>query len=201
MPSGDEIQRYLTAAWRLMLGRSDAVRLLDLSADGFWNSFFAIVVAAPVLVVGWVSAVNGLDDQPAGLPGRIGLLVVFALIDLATWIVPLVVLAFVLRPLGLGDRFVPYVVASNWGSVIAAWLSLPAVLMSMVLGSRHDAAATVGLLLFIVSLVLSWRLTNSVVNRGAGAATAVFAIALGVGLATLFLLRAQFGLDLPQSSG
>ena len=36
----------LTGAWRLMLGKADGLRLLDLSADGFWNSFFAIVVAA-----------------------------------------------------------------------------------------------------------------------------------------------------------
>ena len=201
MPSGEEIQRYLAAALRLMTGRSDAVRMLDISADGFWNSFFAIVVAGPVLVVGWVSAVNGLDGAPATLPGRIGLLLVFAAIDLATWIVPLVLLALVARPLGVSDRFVPYVVASNWGSVITAWLSLPALLLALLFGSRNDLAATIGLVLFVVSLVLSWRLTNAVLNRGPGPATAVFALSLVAGFATLFLLRGLVGLDGPQPSG
>ena len=54
----DEIQRYLTGAWRMMMGKADGLRLLDLSADGFWNSFFAIVVALPALIVGWVGVAN-----------------------------------------------------------------------------------------------------------------------------------------------
>ena len=45
MLSADETQSALLGAWRLMLGKADGFRLLDLSADGFWNSFFAIVVA------------------------------------------------------------------------------------------------------------------------------------------------------------
>ncbi|MER9338061.1 hypothetical protein NKJ06_29550, partial [Mesorhizobium sp. M0293] len=61
MLSADETQASLTGAWRLMLGKTDGLRLLDLSADGFWNSFFAIVVAAPALLVGWVGG---------GPPGR-----------------------------------------------------------------------------------------------------------------------------------
>ena len=49
MLSADETQASLTGAWRLMLGKADGLRLLDLSADGFWNSFFAIIVATPAL--------------------------------------------------------------------------------------------------------------------------------------------------------
>ena len=49
MPSGDDIQAYLAGAWRLMMGKPDGVRALDVSADGFWNSFFAILVAFPAL--------------------------------------------------------------------------------------------------------------------------------------------------------
>ena len=50
MPSANEIQAGLTGAWRMMLGRSDGIGLLDLSADGFWNSFFAMIVALPPLL-------------------------------------------------------------------------------------------------------------------------------------------------------
>ena len=39
----------------MMLGKPDGLRLLDLSADGFWNSFFAIVGALPALIAGWVT--------------------------------------------------------------------------------------------------------------------------------------------------
>ncbi len=61
MPSAEEIQLYLTGAWRMMMGKADGLRLLDLSADGFWNSFFAIVIALPALIVGWVGVANELS--------------------------------------------------------------------------------------------------------------------------------------------
>ena len=63
MPSVEDIQQYLTGAWRMMMGKPDGLRLLDISADGFWNSFFAIVVALPALIVGWVGR-----RQRAGSP-------------------------------------------------------------------------------------------------------------------------------------
>ena len=58
MPSFAEIQRYLTGAWRMMNGRPDGIRLLDITADGFWNSFFAIAVALPAMFAGWVTIAN-----------------------------------------------------------------------------------------------------------------------------------------------
>ena len=61
MPSAEEIQQYLTGAWRMMMGKPDGLRLLDLSADGFWNSFFAIIVALPALFVGWVGVANDVQ--------------------------------------------------------------------------------------------------------------------------------------------
>lgn len=70
MPSVEDIQRYLTGAWRMMLGKTDGLRLLDLSADGFWNSFFAIVVALPPLVVSWVGAANVMATASAEVGGR-----------------------------------------------------------------------------------------------------------------------------------
>jgi hypothetical protein len=65
MPSAENIQLYLTGAWRMMLGKADGLRLLDLSADGFWNSFFAIAIALPPLTVSWVGAANELSQLSA----------------------------------------------------------------------------------------------------------------------------------------
>ena len=62
MPSFDEVQQYLTGALRLMLGKADGLRMLDFSADGFWNSFFAMAVALPALMIGWVGLANELEQ-------------------------------------------------------------------------------------------------------------------------------------------
>src|SRR5690606_37691293 len=127
MPPTEEIQRYFSGVWRLMMGKPDGLRMLDLSVDGFWNSFFAIVVALPALVVGWVGIANEMAGTlHFGL--RLSLLMRFALADIGAWIVPLLLFAVAVRPVGLADRFVHYVVASNWASALFAWMMLPAAL-------------------------------------------------------------------------
>src|SRR5690606_10155805 len=106
-------------AWRLMLGKADGMRLLDLSADGFWNSFFAIVVASPAMIVSWVGIANEIGD-PDAFAGRAGMVVKLAAIDIGTWVLPLAGLALIAPYAGIGGRFVHYVVASNWASAIVA---------------------------------------------------------------------------------
>ena len=62
MPSVEDIQQYMTGAWRLMLGKPDGMRLLDISVDGFWNSFFAIIVALPALAASWIAVANDITQ-------------------------------------------------------------------------------------------------------------------------------------------
>ena len=72
MPSAEEIITSLSGAWRMMIGRTEGLRMLDLSADGFWTSFFAIVVALPALFLGWVSVANDMvafDPEGARING------------------------------------------------------------------------------------------------------------------------------------
>ena len=129
MPSAENIQLYLTGAWRMMMGKADGLRLLDLSVDGFWNSFFAIVIALPALIVGWVGVANELSQISGEFGSKLSILVRLAVIDLATWILPLVALAAVASRAGIADRFVALVVASNWASALFVWIMLPAVVV------------------------------------------------------------------------
>ncbi|MEP4419816.1 MAG: transporter, partial [Nitratireductor sp.] len=98
-------------------------------------------------------------------------------------------------PLGVGDRFVPYVVASNWGSALLIWLMLPATLVRLLAPGADELAALLSLAAFLVTMALSWRLTNAVIDRGAGLASAVFALMLALSIGVLLTLQALFGLD------
>lgn len=194
MLGGEEIQQYLAGAWRLMLGKADGVRLLDLSADGFWNSFTAILIAAPALIVGWVGLSDDLSMQGLVLVGRFGIILRLAVIDIGAWIVPLAAFALVASRAGVGDRFVQYVVASNWASAIIAWLMLPAALLRMLLPGSQDLIALVSMILFILSMVLSWRMTNAVISKGAAVGSAVFAAMFAVSLIVLLSLQSLLGI-------
>ncbi|ESW73274.1 transporter [Mesorhizobium sp. L103C119B0] len=199
MLSVDETSSSLNGAWRLMLGKADGLRLLDLSADGFWNSFFAIVVAAPAMIVGWVGTANEIGD-PNAFAGRLGMLVRLATVDLGSWLLPLVVLALVASRAGIGDRFVHYVVASNWASAITAWMLLPSALIRLFLPSGNPVAELVWLVLVVLSLVLTWRMTNAAIGKGAAVGSAVFAGMLVVSLAVLFGLVALLGITVPTAA-
>ena len=196
MLSADETYASLAGAWRLMLGKADGLRLLDLSADGFWNSFFAIVVAAPALIVGWVGIANEIGD-PDAFVERFGMLMRLATIDIGAWVLPLVGFGLVAPRTGLGNRFVHYVVASNWASAIIAWMMLPSALIRLFLPSTNEFAGLVSLLLFALSMVLTWRMTNAAIGRGAAIGTAVFAGMFVASLAVLLGLQMLLGITVP----
>jgi hypothetical protein len=197
--SADETQASLNGAWRLMLGKADGVRLLDLSADGFWNSFYAMVVAVPALIVGWVGIANEIGD-PDAFAGRLAMLVKLATVDLGAWVLPLVALALIAPRAGIGGRFVAYVVASNWASAIIAWLMLPSALVRLFLPATDAIAGFVSLFCFLLSMVLTWRMTNATIGKGAAVGTAVFVGMFVASLLVLFGLQALLGIDIPEGA-
>ncbi|AZO07441.1 MULTISPECIES: transporter [unclassified Mesorhizobium] len=199
MLSADETYASLVGAWRLMFGKADGLRLLDLSADGFWNSFYAIVVAAPALIVGWVGIANEIGD-PEAFAGRLGMLIRLATVDIGSWVLPLVALALVAPRAGIGGRFVHYVVASNWASAIIAWLMLPSALLRLFLPSTSEISSLVSLFLFALSALLTWRMTNASIGKGAAVGTAVFVGMFIASLLVLFGLQALLGIDIPDST-
>lgn len=193
MPSADDIQTYLAGVWKLMNGRSEGLRQLDLSIDGFWNSFFAILVALPALGVGWVSFANELaGGDPFAY--RLWILAKLAVVDMVSWVGPIIVFAAVAKPVGLVDRFVPYVVASNWASAAFAWLLLPPSLIDLFWPESVELTDLVSLVVVILTLVLAWRLTNTVIARGAAVATAVFFAMIAVSVTILLVLQPLLGL-------
>lgn len=198
MLATNDIEQYLSGAWRLMLGKADGLRLLDLSADGFWNSFFAILIAAPALTVGWVGVSDEVALHTVTFAGRFGIVVRLALVDLGAWVLPLIAFALVAPRAGVGDRFVHYVVASNWASAIIAWLMLPTALSRMLFPAAQDFTSLLSLGLFGLSMVLTWRMTNATIGKGAAVGSAVFTAMFMVSLLVLFSLQALFGIYVPQ---
>jgi hypothetical protein len=194
MPRIEEIQRYFTGSWRMMMGKPDGLRLLDISADGFWNSFFAIAVALPALVAGWVTIANTLASGSVSFGDRLSIMLRLATVDLGTWIVPIAAFAVAAGPARLSDRFAHYVISSNWGSALIIWLMLPPTLLRMFVPSADNFSSIVSVVLFAISLALTWRLTNVALGKGAAIATAVFAAMFLLSLMVLYGLQFIVGL-------
>jgi hypothetical protein len=190
MPPAEDIQQYLTGAWRLMMGKPDGLRLLDISADGFWNSFFAIVIALPALAASWIALANDVSQTAdVAAQGRLSILLRLAVVDLGAWVLPLGALALAARPAGIADRLVHYVVATNWGTALIVWFMLPAALVRLFAPSAGDLTGVLSLILFLASMVLSWRLTNAAIGKGVVVGSATFAAMFIASLLVLFGLQ------------
>lgn len=195
MLSSAEIRQYFAGVWQMMMGRAEGMKKLDLSVDGFWNSFFAIIVALPALTVGWVAVAN---DAPEAVTFgmRFSLLIRLFVADIGAWLVPLGLLGLAARPVGIANRFVHYVVASNWASALFAWVMLPVALLRLLAPGLAELTTLLALILFLATLVLSWRLTVVAIARGPGLGTAVFFSMLAASLVALVLLQTMLGLNL-----
>lgn len=194
MPSSLDIQQYFTGVWRMMMGRADGLKLLDLSADGFWNSFFAILVALPPMTVAWVGVTNGIAGMDT-FGTRLSLLTRLFIADIGAWVLPLGLLAVAARPTGIADRFVPYVVATNWASALFAWVMLPPALLRLFIPQAEELTTLISLVLFVATLVLFWRLTIVTVAKGAAVGSAVFFAMLVASIAALVAFQSMLRLN------
>jgi hypothetical protein len=195
MPPFDYVQRHLSAAWQMMNGKADGLRALDISADGFWNSFFGIVVALPPLIVSWVSYADLSPELSETFRDRMAIVVKLAVIDLASWVVPIIGLALVAKRVGLADRFVHYVIAGNWSTAIIAWLMVPPSIVLLFAPDAREFASLLSLVLFILSLIFDWRMTNTALGKGAAVATGLFASMVAASLAILLTLQWLFDIQ------
>jgi hypothetical protein len=193
MPPVGDIQRYLKGVWRMMTGRKDGIRLLDLSVDGFWNSFFAIIVALPVMLAGWAPLATEIAGHGASFGTRLSVVLRLAIVDLGSWLLPLIGLALLSGLIGIRDRLVHYIVASNWATALFAWFMLPTNLTRLFFPAADDAANGFALIVFIISLILSWRLTDAALEKGAAVTTGVFVAMLVSSIIFLITLQDLFG--------
>ena len=117
----------LSGAWDVMNGRAEGLRKLDLTIDGFWRSFGAVVLILPVALVALAServAFAAHGGEAVALTG--GYVVLRLIAVIVDWLTFPVILALLARPMGIAARFVPYIVARNWAAVlVAAMFAVP----------------------------------------------------------------------------
>lgn len=165
MPNLDSIFRYFQGVWKMMLGRKDGLDYLDISAEDFWASFYAIVVALPPLFANWVAYAADLTAgrDEAGI--RFAIVARAAFVDIAAWVIPLIIIGLLSQRIGIAKRYAAYVIATNWGSALIAWIFAPITLLQLFFPGRFDIATLFAFIMFGVSIVLSYRLTFVALQR------------------------------------
>ena len=114
MPTRQEVTRSIYGVWRLALLDASGFAWLNVSIDGFWRSFFAAILVAPLYVL--IQIMGGSAD---GVADDLGWVVLVKGVGYAlSWIIFPVVMLFLSRMFALADFYVGYIIAVNWSSTI-----------------------------------------------------------------------------------
>ena len=179
VPSLDTILGYFSGAALLMSGRSEGLRRFDLSADGFWQSFSAILVAMPPMVLSWIEYEGVERQDPVAETGSLTIYGAHVFADLLAWVLPVFVLILVARRVGYAKKVVPVVVATNWGGALLSWVFAPYWLLILVFGAG-GAIALLGIVVTVASIALTVRLIFFATGKdlpGAAAITVLMIVA------------------------
>ncbi|MCP8896392.1 hypothetical protein KYK29_15805 [Shinella daejeonensis] len=177
MPGIDEVLHYQTGLWLLLRNKPEGFRWLDLTVRGLMRSFWAFVWCLPAFAVIWASwRLYYLANMPTGTSAGPGFFLRMLFIDAAGWLLPIVLLLLLARPLGFARQLAAVLTASNWIAVPFAYAAAIPFAMTLLL---PDSAPFAGLLLYAIfgaTVVLQFRLIRMCVGQQALLAAAMTAI-------------------------
>lgn len=200
-----EIRRSLGGA--LLLARGDAAGMgrFDLSVGGFWRSFTAPLLAAPAFALlvaeqqALRAAAAAADPAVAAAAAGMGATV---LAESASYLVDAVTFPLLAIPLtrflGLGSRYVPLVVATNWAGLPQVAAFLAAVTLSVAVPPLRPP-----LLLAVLfgTMAYQWFVVRVASGATGAVAAAMVIINLLVGMMLTLGLDALFQAPSPAVDG
>ncbi len=178
MPPLEEVLANIKGLWLLILGNREGYLWLDLSEGGLWRSFAAILWSLPAMAVTWASwRLYYLSAMPTGTTVGAGIFLKLLIVDLASWLVPILLIVILSRPLGFAALVVPVIVTTNWLSVPLSYaMAVPAAIL-LLAREAQQATAFLWLIVFFASVALLFRLLRTITgneNLLAAALTALF---------------------------
>ncbi len=194
------IRNAIEACLGLLRGDRDAVDRLDLTADGYWTSFGAALIAAPFWVLqafavrAMTIEIDAMEEHVFAVAPLNVWSVLFAVVGYGLhWAAMPVAMAYVAKSYELQPRYVGFVVSYNWlGALTAAIMAPPFLLYALGLASVWVAVP----LSFVCSaavLAIRWRAALETLRISRWGATAI--VALDVAL-SLFVVNVTAGLVL-----
>ncbi|MCX5516622.1 hypothetical protein C3941_22165 [Kaistia algarum] len=183
----------LTGAIELFLGRPSGLKRFDLSFEGFWRSFAALLYILPffaiVVAADWMT-LSQQPDAPA-----LTTLAVARLFDVGLDFGAMpVVLALLARRLGIQRSYIGYVIVRNWSTLV---IVVPQAVISLLFGLgivSMEASELMSLVVVGVMLFYQYRIARWTLGWNGTQAAGLVAADLGLSLILLFFVHGLFGI-------
>ncbi len=187
MVTAAEFARAVYGAWRLALLDRNGLDHFDATTEAYWKSFNAAVIVAPAYALLLILRL-GETGTTAGV-GTIAIVETLAYI--IGWVAFPLIMIYVCDRLDRFDRYMRYIVAHNWSSVIQVAVFLTVTVLSKgVLGG--GAAVLLGLAGTAAILFYQWFIARAALEIRGGRAAAIVgldvAISIIINMATNRLL-------------
>ncbi|MFM9859500.1 hypothetical protein RUR49_13570 [Pseudoxanthobacter sp. M-2] len=175
----------IEAAVALLFGKPGALGRFDVSLEGFWRSFAAIVLVLPSFAISlmavWRGQMEQLPAEAVDVPWLGFVLERVVSLGLA-WVALPLVLALIAGRLGLSGRYVPFIVARNWAEpVVSAFYAVPALFYAAGF-IDSDVAAFISLPVLFVALHYLYRIARQTLGATISLAIGVVVLDLLLGL-------------------
>ena len=178
MPTTGETLHALYGAWRLARLDKNGMAFFDISIRGFWASFFAAVLVAPLYGLFLILRFGGgLESVPAW---RFALIKAIAYV--LSWIAFPLAMASYTRMVGCWDRYVAFVVAYNWASVLQNGLYLSVGILATVKALPGSTAGLLGVVAFALVLAYSGYVARVALQTTVAVAAGAVALDFFIGL-------------------
>ncbi|WP_426239981.1 hypothetical protein [Pararhizobium sp. DWP1-1-3] len=177
MPQIEEVGAYLKGVWLLVLGDRSGFDWLDITATGVWRSFAAFLWCLPAMAVGWAAwRLFYLEQMPTGTETGLGFIVRLFLVDMTIWIVPLVLVAVLAKPLGYGDMLASIIISTNWLAVPTVYAMAVPLAIRLVIPGGQGLAYLLSLILLLANFTVVFKLVKTVTNNQLLLASAISAL-------------------------
>jgi hypothetical protein len=163
-----EAVRALWGIWRIVRDDPMALVHFNRTVEGFWNSFYAAILAAPAYI-----AIVMLH-QPA--PGQAPSIRSFG-VEVATyvlsWVAFPVMAHLALQLLGRTERFIDLVVVLNWWAVVQSAAFVPVQILYALEPTRVGPASLLGFSLTLAIIYYQWFIVRAALRSTAGPAVMI----------------------------
>jgi len=146
----------LSGAYALALERQEAFEHFNLTAEGFWRSFAALIIVAPLYVYSnRIDATYAAHSAPTSFSPALSFLVI--VVDWIAWPVAVALLTFRTRYSAL---FARYITVYNWTSIpVFVVMVVPLVALDLGLIGLKTAVAA-GVVLLLAQLWFRWQVAR-----------------------------------------
>jgi len=170
-PASGEVASSLYGAFRLARFDPSGLNYFNISLNGFWNSFFAAVIVAPLFGLLILLQYQNVPVDPPPSPIRFGF--AHGIGYVISWTIFPVLMISLVRFIKRDVYYVRFIIAYNWAAVLQNAFYMPLAITAQLGMLSAEAGTFLGLIVLTAVLFYVWFVTRVTLAVSPGIAAAI----------------------------